>query len=102
MELLSRVTAVCASRRAFMVAPVCTATSVAVRRVPSKCEVVPRVAPSAVCQNMLFAAAPLLRKMLAPEAKFRRLSIWNIHTALESPPPSRVIELVIVTALAHL
>ena len=100
MALLCRVTAVCAYRLPFKDAPVWAAISVAVSKIPSKCEYVPSVAPSAVCQKMFWACAPPLRKMLASFAKLRRFCIWKIQTAFESP--LIVIEFVIVTALSHL
>ncbi|SEN58513.1 hypothetical protein SAMN05216281_11015 [Cryobacterium luteum] len=53
--LLCRVTAVCASRRPLIDAPVFIAIMVLLRMVPSKWAVVPRVTAPAVCQNTFLA-----------------------------------------------
>src|ERR1700690_1027989 len=77
----SRVTCVCANALPCKVAPVCNIICLALRMVPLKLDVVPRVAPvrPPTCQTIFLACAPPARVTMAPLATVRSPAIWKIH-----------------------
>ncbi|HUQ54804.1 MAG TPA: hypothetical protein VM306_04085 [Lentzea sp.] len=58
--------------------------------VPTKSELVPRVAELPTCQNTLQALAPLIKLMVLLEAVINVVDTWKIQTVFGSPCPSRV------------
>jgi hypothetical protein len=73
-----------ASSRPFTTAPVVAAMSVKARMVPTKVEVVPRVAELPTCQNTLQGETPTSTTLLAL-AVMSVLAIWKIKTSSASP-----------------
>ena len=61
--LLARLTAVCASNRPLIDAPVPSTIAVLHSMMPSACEVVPMVTAPATCQKTFLAWAPPLKAM---------------------------------------
>ncbi len=82
MVLLSRVTAaVEASRRPVTVAPVCAVTEARARTVPTKVELVPRVAELPTCQKTLQEACEVVNLTTLREPVIRVLEAWKMNTA---------------------
>ena len=82
MVLLSRVTAaVEASRRPVTVAPVCAVTEARASTVPTKVELVPRVAELPTCQKTLQEAWEVVNLTTLREPVIRVLEAWKMNTA---------------------
>ena len=82
MVLLSRVTAaVEASRRPVTVAPVCAVTEARASTVPTKVELVPRVAELPTCQKTLQEACGVVNLTTLREPVIRVLEAWKMNTA---------------------
>ncbi|KJK57224.1 hypothetical protein UK12_17650 [Saccharothrix sp. ST-888] len=79
-----------ASARPSMLAPVVTVIDVRARMLPTKVELVPRVAELPICQKTLHGAAPLMRSTRLAEAVVRVDPTWKTQTALGLPPASSV------------
>ena len=86
---VSRVTApLRASARPSTATPVFTVMEVRAMMLPTKTELVPRVAELPTCQYTLQAKAPLISETVLPEAVMSVESVWKIQTALELPSAS--------------
>ena len=82
MVLLSKVTAaVCANRRPVTVAPVCAVTDARASTVPTKVELVPRVAELPTCQKTLQEACEVVNLTTLREPVIRVLEAWKMNTA---------------------
>src|SRR5205085_6962222 len=81
MAVAFSVTAVCASARPVILAPVLNAISVLERMMPLKSEVVPSVALPATCQNTFLACAPPLKVTMAPLPTVRFCAMWKVQTS---------------------
>ena len=79
-----------ASARPSMFVPVVTLIEVRAMMVPTKVELVPRVAELPTCQNTLHAEAPFVRSTRLEEAVVRASGIWNTQTAFGFPAASRI------------
>jgi hypothetical protein len=89
----SRVTApLRASTRPMMVSAVCTVIDVRARMVPTKVELVVRVAELPTCQKTLQAWAPSVRRTVVPVSVMRVEPAWKMKTAFGLPCASRVSE----------
>ena len=76
----------------MMVSPVCTVIDVRARMVPTKVELVLRVAELPTCQKTLQAWAPLARTTELPVSVISVDPAWKMKTAFGSPRASRVSE----------
>ncbi len=91
MKALSMVTAPWRARaRPSRVVPVFRVMEVRAMMVPSKAELVPRVAELPTCQKMLQGSAPLMREIELPGAVTRVEPAWKIQKASGSPAASSV------------
>ena len=91
MRLVSSVTApLRASARPSMFVPVVTWMSVRAMMVPTKVELVPRVAELPICQYTLHGEAPFVRSTRLEDAVVRASGIWNTQTEFGFPPASRI------------
>ena len=79
-----------ASARPSTSVPVVTEIDVSAMIVPTKVDVVPRVAELPTCQKTLHAVAPLIRLTRLSDAVINVDATWKMKTALGSPWPSRV------------
>ena len=88
--LPSMLTAVWASSRPLMEAPVRSAIEVCVRMTPSKCAVVPISTSPATSQKTFCGTAPPLSKTLVALATVSPCAIWKIQTSVRCPGASRL------------
>ena len=72
------------------VAPVVIVMDAEARMLPSKTELVPRVAEVPTCQKMLAGLAPFIRIIPRPDEVVREVPIWKMKTAFGLPWASRV------------
>ncbi len=79
-----------ASSRPFTVTPLFTVIDVSARIVPTKLELVPRVAELPTCQKTLHAWAPPTRVTVLADAVMRVEAALKMKTAFGSPWASRV------------